>query len=379
MTRRTLFITLLLFLYSASISGQDTVKEKYGPWITATDEDSFTVLWVTESPGKAWVELTDGRRFYHEFAGRRIFERLHTVKVSGLKKGTEYRYKLGTSLLKNGTNAYDPTFFPEQESGYYTTRTFDYSLPECRFTVMNDIHLNLDKYRNLITQTKPDSLDFIFLNGDIASAKNYVLDTLAHYDFDALKGYCESIPVMFSRGNHEGRGNNPKLVSEVFPTKTGHFYYTFRQGPAAFLVLDAGETHSDRCLEYTGAPLFQKYLEEQMEWVKKVVKEPSFAEAQLKVCLLHVPMVIYGNGSDLTIWLNEHFLPILNEAGIDLMINGDFHEFLFFPTGSCHNNFPIVVNDNNSRVEVKVAGSEYDLNIYTEEGEVSFSHSNKNQ
>lgn len=377
--RKTIILSLIVLLYGVSLPAQNCQKIKYGPWVTGTGEDSFTVLWVTDTPGKAWVELADGTRHYHEFAGRRIFERLHTVKVTGLEKGTEYSYKLGLAPLADDTNAYDPTFLAEQESDSFTTKTFDYSVQECDFTVMNDVHLNVGKYRNLITQTSPDSLDFIFLNGDIASARNYVLDTLAHYDFDALKGYCESVPVMFARGNHEGRGNNPKLVSEVFPTRTGHLYYTFRQGPAAFLVLDAGETHADRCLEYTGAPLFQKYLEEQIEWAKKAVKEPAFAEAQLKVCLLHVPMVIYGNGSDLTIWLNEHFLPILNEAGIDLMINGDFHEFLFFPTGSCHNNFPIVVNDNNSRVEVKVAGSEYDLKIYTEEGKVSFSHSNKNQ
>ena len=95
------FFTFLLGLavVSGTLFAQNTLPVQYGPWVTAASENSFTVLWMTDTPGLAWVELEDGSRIYQEFAGRRIFERLHKVEVTGFAKGTEYTYRVGGAPL----------------------------------------------------------------------------------------------------------------------------------------------------------------------------------------------------------------------------------------------------------------------------------------
>lgn len=377
MFRKTIVSAILMAFLGTVVFAQNSLQVKYGPWVTGTDEDSFTVLWVTEDPGIAWVELEDGSRYYHEFAGRHIFERLHTVKVEGLKKGTDYAYKLGMCKLVDDSDARDPEFAGEQTSETYQTGTFDFSADRCHFSVLNDMHLEVRKYRRLVEQIDMDDTDFLFLNGDIASADNYCLDSLAHYDFDALKGYSQSLPVFFARGNHEGRGNNPKLILSVFPTETNQFYYTFRQGPVAFIVFDAGETHKERSKAYTGTEVFEKYLNEQIEWAKTAVKDPEFADAPLKICLLHVPMVDIGDDRNYMLqrWLNHHIVPQLNEAGVNLMISGDLHDSQFHGIGSMGNDFPILVNDENCRVDVDCTAEGYTLSVTNPFGITRFAYS----
>ena len=45
-------------------------------------------------------------------------------------------------------------------------------------------------------------------------------------------------------------------------------------------------------------------------------------------------------------------VPMLNEAGIDLMIGADLHEFMLCEAGTMHNDFPILVNDDVRRLDV---------------------------
>lgn len=44
-----------------------------------------------------------------------------------------------------------------------------------------------------------------------------------------------------TRGNHENRGAYAQHWLDYFPTPTGETYYTFRRGPAFFIVLDGCE------------------------------------------------------------------------------------------------------------------------------------------
>ena len=55
----------------------------------------MNILWVSEQPGMAYVELADGTVKFETFAGRRIFKRLHRVKLDGLEPGAIVRYRVG--------------------------------------------------------------------------------------------------------------------------------------------------------------------------------------------------------------------------------------------------------------------------------------------
>ena len=208
------------------------------------------------------------------------------------------------------------------------------------------------------------------------SAGNYVLDTLVRYAIEPMGSLCAQIPLFFARGNHEGRGNDPMLVADVFPhASPAPFYYTFRQGPVACIVFDAGETHDDRCRRYAGAAVFEDYLQEQMDWAAKALKESAFQSAPVKVCIIHVPMIDHPDKTDFLLqrWLNVHMVSMLNEAGIDLMIGADLHEFMYCEPGTMGNDFPILVNDNVRRLAFE-CGPDHRIHVRTfdSEGKLEF-------
>ena len=346
-----------------------------GPWVYGARENSVNILWISEKPGMAYVELEDGRVQFETYAGRRIFKRLHRVRLDGLEAGAVVRYRVCGVDLKDDSNPRDPVFEGTYEGPWHSVRTFDRKAKECHFSVFNDIHLKTADYAALAAQVDSAHTDFLFLNGDIASAGNYGLDDLVHYEVEPLGPLAAGIPVLFARGNHEGRGNNVELVSEVFPNDDpAPFYYTFRHGPVAFIVFDAGETGRSRSILYSGADVYEDYLAEQLAWAAKAMREPAFRSAPMKVCLLHVPMIDHEDKTDYLLqrWLNVHFMPLLNKAGIDLMIGADLHELMYIEPGRMDNRFPIMVNDVDRRLDVKCTRKGFSLKMYNAAGELEF-------
>ena len=363
-------IILLLCLMSCIDGWAGSIV--YGPWVTEAREDRVTICWMSEKPGMAYVELSDGTQIWETFAGRRIFQRLHSVRIEGLEPGTELCYRVCGQDLVDDSNARNPRFGDIYEGSWQRVRTFDSSAATCRFSVFNDIHMQLDEYRDLASQVDSAATDFLFLNGDIVTAGNYVADTLVRYELEPLGTLTAGIPVLFARGNHEGRGNNPMLVADVFPnTDPAPFYYTFRHGPVAFIVFDAGETSRKRSILYSGDEVYKDYLEEQIRWASKAMQDPLFSSAPVKIALIHVPMIDHPNKDDyhLQRWLNGHFISLLDDAGIDLMINADHHEFMYYEPGTVNNPFPILINDDVRRLDCNYDSGQLTITMYNAAGE----------
>lgn len=368
------FVILLLGLMTCLQGWSRGIS--YGPWVTESREDRMTICWLSEKPGMAYVELSDGTQVWDTFAGRRIFKRLHTVTIDGLEPGKELGYRVCGQDLVDDSNAYDPGFGDTYEGPWQHVRTFDPEAPTCRFSVFNDIHLQLGEYRALAAQVDSAATDFLFLNGDIVTAGNYVTDTLIRYELESFGTLPAGVPVLFARGNHEGRGNNPQLVAEIFPNADpAPFYYTFRHGPVSFIVLDGGETSRNRSIRYSGEAVYEDYLKEQIDWAREAMQEPLFSSAPMKICLIHVPMIDHPDKNDYLLqrWLNVHFLPLLDEAAIDLMISADLHEFMYCESGSMGATFPILVNDDARRLDCSYDSGRFSMTMFNAEGEAEFS------
>jgi hypothetical protein len=348
---------------------------KAGPWVTEARTDRVTILWTSDQPGMAYVELADGTKVWETFAGRRVFHRLHKVRIDGLQPGAELRYRVCGQELADDSDARNPKFGDIYEGEWHSVRTFDPKAPECRFSVFNDVHNRTEWYEDLAAQVDSASTDFLFLNGDIASAANHELDEFVHLEIEPLGNLPAGIPLLFGRGNHEGRGNNVELVAEVYPNSDpAPFYYTFRQGPVAFIVFDAGETGKSRAILYSGSDVYEDYLNEQIEWARKAMKEPSFRKAPVKICLLHVPMIDHPNKNDYLLqrWLNVHIVPMLNKAGVNLMIGADLHTQMFCEAGSMGNDFPIFVNNEARRLDVVYSHGYLTLRSFHPTGRIDF-------
>ena len=349
---------------------------EYGPWVTESREDRVTICWMSEKPGMAYVELSDGTQVWETFAGRRIFKRLHAVQIKGLEPGAELCYRVCGQDLADDSNARNPRFGDSYEGQWQRIQTFDPNAETCRFSVFNDIHNQIGEYSALAAQVDSASTDFLFLNGDIVSAGNYVADTLVRYELEPLGTLPAGLPVLFARGNHEGRGNNPQLVADVFPNEDpAPFYYTFRHGPVAFIVFDGGETGHSRSILYSGSAVYEDYLAEQIKWAREAMQDPLFSSAPVKICMIHVPMIDHPDKTDYLLqrWLNVHFVPLLDDAGIDLMISADLHEFMYLAPGTMNNPFPILVNDDVRRLDCICDSGKLTLNMFNAAGETEFS------
>lgn len=385
--KRFILVIATLFLCVVSFAKTDPYDLTAGPWVTNVTDSSFTVLWTTAKTGIAFVDVVEGdlkgswfkadkKRVYQRLGGRYYPCTLHTVTVNHLKPGTRYRYRIGGKQLIDQIDPYEYTYgFERYSAKPYEVTTFDSHASTCSFSAVNDMHLMVEKYSNLIQTESTLSKDFILLNGDIITAGDYSLDSLIYYNLGPLGKLTQKLPVMFVKGNHEGRGNVYEQANQIYPTSTREYYYTFRQGPVAFLVLDAGETGYEPSIGFSGAPAYVDYLQEQLEWAGKAVSEPSFASAPVKVCLIHVPMIgnaDSANYSTLT-WMAEYFVPFLNSAGIDLMVSAHKHVFSLRQPGELGNNFPIFVNSNHDRLEFEADAHSVHIRTYGEDGKESHS------
>ena len=384
-----LTIIAALFLTTALCSAQPKKASfQYGPWIQNVTETGFTVVFKTPEPTLAFVEVApeDGssmynselHRFYETVAGRRTSGTLHKIRVTGLEPGTAYRYRVTGKVALDDSYAYGTVWGPqlhmvEQISGI---RTLDAKATECRFSMINDIHAHSDRYKALVKGLKPEDMDFLVMNGDMASYVNS-LDTMMKYTFGPAKELLQSVPSIYVRGNHESRGRQFDMVPRIFDSPTGEFYFQFRQGPCAFLVLDGGEDKPDSSGEYSDTADFDTYRQAELEWLKTAVKNPEFVNAPWRIVLIHIPTISHITPWYTQQWLCDNVLPVLNEAGVDLMLSGHHHKYIYVTPGAEGNKnaFPILVNSNVDRLDCSVTAKSINIKIINQEGKEIHSHS----
>lgn len=240
--------------------------------------------------------------------------------------------------------------------------------------MINDIH-GRDSIMNAHTKdVRANNPDFVVFNGDMVSFMGSIDDIEKGFMTRASKNFSPDYPLVYVRGNHESRGPGYGEFLNLFPTSTGTPSYVFKHGPAAFLVLDCGEDKPDSDIEYGGTAAYDAYREQMAAWLKQAIESEEFKTAPVKIALMHIPFEKeagwWGNNE-----LKRLLLPLLNEAGIDVMLSGHNHAYSFRKAGSMNGNeFPILVNSNNDRVEVKVNKSEIRMNVIDATGKLLHEH-----
>ena len=377
MKLRVFLIAVVAFLTTSSAKASNLL---YGPWVTNVTETGFTVLWVTEKPSLDYVEIApadgssfDGQsreKYYQVSHGRRTAGTYHCVRIDSLMPGTEYRYRIVGKVVEDDSNIYRINYgLLRQISARrdHSVRTLDSKAEVCRFSMMNDIHGNDKVYAALAANMDSKKTDFLVLNGDMVSNAKQI-DTVIKHMVEPIKQQAERIPLFYARGNHEGRGADFDKLYDMFPTSTGQFYYTFRQGPAAFVVLDAGEDKPDSHHEYGGTADYDAYRETQTEWLLKAVKEESFASAPMKICIIHIPTLAFRRSWYAERYITEHWVPILEKAGIDLTLSAHHHKWRVIGAGEHGKNYPLLVNSDDERMDVVVTANSIDVKTYATDG-----------
>lgn len=358
-----------------------SARVECGPWLQAVTETEFTVVWTTSVNSAVWVEVApdDGShfyakerpRFYQSEYGRRPVSKLHQVKVSGLEKGKSYRYRIfQQAVLSDEGNkrvilgeAFGSDILKQQP---YKVTTLNGSKEECNFSMVNDIHANDSLFRDLMKDIKKSKNDFVVFNGDMLSQIESRKQIIDGYLKSASDLFAGNIPLYAIRGNHENRGSASYDFMKFFPTPNNLPYFTIKQGPAFIIFLDSGEDKPDSDIRYYGLSLTDQMREEESTWLKSVVESDEFKQSPVKIVVIHMPPMPEG-------WygvreVDRLFTPILNNAGIDLMLCGHLHRLQYIEPGKQGNNFPILINSNKYRADLTATGKNIDINIIDKDG-----------
>jgi hypothetical protein len=255
--------------------------------------------------------------------GRNIRYRLTARSVGWVKVKQFYHGELRTSL--------------PQQTQEYRFRTLDPQADTTTFAVWNDTHENTETLRRLHTLTEGMHPDFLLWNGDQSNDVHFAKDMAGQFLDPAGLAVAERWPLAYVRGNHDVRGPAASQLSDFTGTPSDRFYYAFRSGPVAAIVMDTGEDKPDDSSYLGGMTAFQPMQKRQAEWLKEIVKEPWFSNAPHKIMFCHIPLWFTRDifpaqrRWEAHDFCREQWAATLAEAGVKLVISGHTHSWRWMP------------------------------------------------
>lgn len=360
------------------------IKLLYGPYLQNVKEREATFVWESTVPSIGWVEIApdDGSHYYGEVRPRyfdtvngvKKTDTRHVVRVSGLQPGTSYRYRVyATEVLQHEGHyvAYGHTTATDvygREPLRFTTS--DWQQATTSFLMLNDIHGRADLMAQLLQAGRHAERDLVLFNGDMVSTMRDKAGVFEGFMNEAVRSFASEQPMYYARGNHETRGAFATAFQDYFSPKEPHLYYTFRQGPICFIMLDCGEDKPDSDLEYYGITDYDTYRSEQAAWLETLSQDEAFRTARFRIAVCHMPPstrpdVWHGQRE-----VMEKFVPVLNRLGIDLMLCGHEHRYEFEPA-SQKIAFPVLTNSNETAVVATFDGKQLQVEVIDPKGNVT--------
>jgi len=223
----------------------------------------------------------------------------------------------------------EPQIGPE-----YRFRTLDSAGGITTLAVWNDTHENVDTLKSLHGLTATLKPDLLLWNGDQSNDVHFEKDMAGQFLVPAGLTIADRWPLAYVRGNHDVRGPAARRLAAFTEDR---FYYGFRSGPLAALVMDTGEDAPDDSPQFGGMAVFQKMQQRQAEWLKAVVKEAWFREAPHKVLFCHIPLWFTRDiFPSQRRWECHDFcrrlwVPTLAAAGVKLVVSGHTHDYRWMP------------------------------------------------
>ena len=382
---KKLYFIFLLLLCLPVLTHAERIRILHGPYLQNVGETEATIVWEVNNESVGWVELApdDGTNFYASERpkyfdtkiGIKTTSKLHAVKLTGLKPNTVYRYRIyAQEVLSHesirihygdvaATNVY--TAKP------LTFKTNDANKAETSFIILNDVHARPNLITPLLNHAGFKEKDMVIYNGDMVSEFTDRDTIFTGFMNESITLFAKEQPFYYIRGNHETRGEFATHFQDYFCPREPNLYFTVRQGPAFFIFLDTGEDKPDNDLEYAGITDYDRYRTQQAEWLKEVVASEAFKQAKFKIVVAHIPPVPIKNA-----WHGQHevlnkFVPILNQAHIDLMCCAHLHRYVYEEPSETIR-FPVLVNSNNSCISAETEGNQLRVRVYELDGKVSF-------
>ncbi len=326
----------------------DFTVPEHGPWLTNPKSDGMTVTWITRVKCAGGIDYREKgtEKFTRIWPVKGGFvdytKDIHTMHLTGLKPNTEYEYRL-VSNLDHYATAYHMVITEGRE--IYTFRTIDPKKEKYKAFLTCDFHgcgrLVLDP---MIDRSGANDADFYFFAGD--NVEDSVNDIRYYTTFgfldDITRKWGKFKPTVFMRGNHDIWGRETYQHVDYFSQPDGKTYQAFRQGPVLWIALDTVYTPKEKLQkEY-----MEKYLQEQVDWIKELKKSKDWKESKFRIVMAH--FAAFGTES-------YHAAPFLDQVFNDTSDEGKIH--LYF-AGHMHVYYRI----NAGTKELRVCNAHGDFN-----------------
>lgn len=356
------------------------MKVIHGPYVSNISNNSATISWGTAGKVPTFVQYREKgsadapKRIYsNQENGILKHDTAHFVKLDGLKRGVEYEYELFTLT---------PVALKEKSSKVVRSfRMPEANLKEFSFIASSDIHSDVGFLSKIVNSDTADKSSFHILLGDLlshAAGRDALYDGIITPLVATENKRTVERPFVFVRGNHEELGVYASEYFNVMKHPSGKSYYTFSYGDIFFIALDSGNDTIDG-----GNPYFSNtvLLNEEKEFLQKVVNSDAYKNAKRRIILMHIPPL--GTSPRMK-ELSKMLQPLVStDVKPDAMLCGHMHQYMRLDANSNTYNpatrssyalrnpqaekwpFPVIVNSNNTFIECKVSDRKLTFNVFT--------------
>lgn len=334
-----LLIGLVLVLAVVAISwltialGESQIDGNRAPYLQMAGPDRMTIRWSTEQAGRGQVSYGEQPEQLASVQTEDTSTRDHRVTLLGLKPDSRYYYRVQQ----------DGTWLMAQPEWFHTSPTAGVDTP-VRIWVLGDPGIPRDTHNRvrdaardwLAQHPRPERplLDFILTTGDNA----YPNGTNAQYTrgfFLPFGELLKNITVWPVYGNHDSRRwafyrifDRPEQGELSGVPSHDKAYFSFDYAAIHVVVLDT--QHGDMSV---GSPM--------MQWLEKDLLQ---TRQNWTIVLFHHPPYTKGthdsdsphDSAARMVQARQLITPILELAGVDLVLSGHSHDYERSALLQCH-------------------------------------------
>ncbi|UQA55492.1 metallophosphoesterase [Polyangium aurulentum] len=308
-----------LLAIAAPASAEQLVRKPYIQTLTPT---SAILVWTTDSGANSVVHYGTSPQSLTQVAELASSVTQHEVKLSNLQPGTRYYYDVGSAgggVLAGG-----------DASHYFETAPPPGTKKKIRAWVVGDSGTGSSRQaavRDAMLAYAGAYRPHLFLHmGDIAYTSGTTQEFTDKF-FGMYPAILENTVVWPTLGNHEGQSSDSQTQTGTYYTayvlpKAGEAggmpsgteaYYSFDYGNVHFVVLDSHDTSSK-----PGSP--------ELVWLQS---DLAATNQDWIIAYWHHPPYTKGSHNSDTeaqlVTMRENVLPILEAAGVDLVLGGHSH------------------------------------------------------
>ena len=297
-----------------------------GPYLQKGSESGIIIRWATDAPVQGKVCYGTTPESLSLILEETTITCDHKVELSGLTPDQKYYYSVGTKerVYEGGTEDYFFMTAPSKDLAPELVRPMRILVLGDSGRANDDAALVKDGYLKF---TGTRHTDLWLMLGDNAYATG-TFDEYQHAVFDMYPELLRSSVLWPAIGNHDGESASSLL-------QTGPYYELFTlpscgevggvpSGTAAYYSFDYGNVHFI-CLDSYGSDRSPDGA--MFKWF---AQDAASSDKDWKIAFWHHPPYTKGShDSDIETELIEirRALPIVEEAGVDIVLSGHSHSY----------------------------------------------------